>query len=107
MIGRSFNKTEREITNLICKYVEEYNIPLEINLNRIYYSVLRNNSDLNEVYYPNKDFWNIVSRYNIKVLYGIDAHNKGQISMYEESIKIANKIIGKDVISKLQFIENE
>ena len=54
-----------------------------------------------------KNFWEIAANYNIKVLYGIDSHFKGQISLFEELIEIANHIIGKDIIDKLNFCELE
>ena len=59
-----------------------------------------------KVRYPSKEFWAIASQYNIKVLYGIDAHYKEQIRMYEECITEVNNLIGKETIEKLDFIEN-
>ena len=58
-----------------------------------------------EVKYPCKEFWEVVSKYNIKVLYGLDVHHRGQISLYKESVELANEIIGQDIIEKLDFIE--
>ena len=56
--------------------------------------------------YPNKNFWNIATKYNIKVLYGIDAHHKGQIALWNELLELAHEILGEENISKLNFIEN-
>ena len=111
MYNRTFSKVEEDITREICKSCIKYNIPLEINLNNIYYRVFRNktssiDNNFNTVVYPNKDFWKIVSEYNVKVLYGIDAHHKGQISLFNELVSIANTIIGEDTINKLNFIDN-
>lgn len=103
MLSRNtFGKVEEEVAHIICRSAEKYNIPLEINLNEpfLYLSGIKN-----KVSYPSKEFWKIASQYNIKVLYGIDAHFKEQIRAYEQSIKIANEIIGKEVIEKLNFIE--
>lgn len=99
----NFGKTEEEVAHIICKSAEKYNIPLEINLTEgfLYLSKIKN-----KVSYPSKEFWRIASLYNIKVLYGIDAHFKEQIRMYEESIEFINNLIGKDIIEKLNFIEN-
>ncbi len=112
-----FSEIEEKITHMICSTAEKYNIPFEINLGNIYARVyLRNmNYDnlsdeekeaiLSRVRYPNRRFWQIASNYNIKVLYGIDAHYKGQILAYDKLVNIANEIIGKDTIDKLNFID--
>lgn len=104
MLARdTFGKTEEEVAHIICKSAEKYNIPLEINLTEgfLYLSKIKN-----KVSYPAKKFWEIASLYNIKVLYGIDAHFKEQIRIYEETLEFINNLIGKDVIEKLNFIEN-
>ena len=41
---------------------------------------------------------------HIKVLYGIDAHHRGQIMLFYKLIQLSNEIIGNDTIKKLQFI---
>ena len=57
-----------------------------------------------KVEYPCKGFWKIASEYkNLKVLYGIDAHWREQIELYEKAVEIANELIGQDVINKLNF----
>lgn len=104
MLGRnSFGSTEATVAHMICKSSEKYNIPLEINLTEAF---LYLTGRKNKISYPSKEFWEIASQYNIKVLYGIDAHFKEQIRLYEESINIVNDLIGQDVIEKLHFIEN-
>ena len=103
MLSRNtFGKVEEEVAHIICKSAEKHNIPLEINLNEpfLYLSGIKN-----KVNYPSKGFWKVASKYNIKVLYGIDAHYKEQIRAYEQSIKVANEIIGEEIIEKLNFIE--
>ena len=64
---------------------------LEINLNNIFAETYYENKKLNhkpieeqrekleKVAYPCKEFWKIASEYNINVVYGIDAHHRGQI----------------------------
>jgi len=106
MLGKSkFGEIEKEISHIICKAAEKYNIPLEINLTR---AALYLNNIINSVEYPNRDFWKIASEYNIKVIYGIDAHAKYQIDLYEDSVNFVNdKIIGKDIINKLRFCEED
>lgn len=111
-----FGEIERKVANMICKVVEKYNVPLEINLaqvfNKTYYENKKLNNDsiekqkekLSKVVYPRKEFWDIVTKYNIRVLYGVDVHHRGQITLYKELIELANEIIGKDTIKKLNFI---
>lgn len=121
MLGRkSFGKIEENVTRTICKVVEEYNIPLEINLNNIFFrtyfdiptrtllneDIEKQYTKLNLVSYPDKNFWKIVSEYDIKVLYGLDVHNRGHIGHFEDLIKLSEMIIGKETINKLKFIEN-
>lgn len=117
MLNReNFGNMEAKVANIICKAAEKYNIPLEINLNNIFAHTYYENRKLNNieiekqkkklinVTYPCKEFWNIASKYNVKVLYGIDAHHRGQILLWNELVELANEIIGKDVIKKLDFI---
>ena len=104
MINReSFGDIEAKVAHIICSSAEKHNIPLEINLTEafLYLSNMKN-----RVYYPCKEFWEIASNYNIKVVYSIDAHYKEQIRMYEECIEFVNNLIGKDIIEKFNFIEN-
>lgn len=112
-----FGEIESKVANMICKVVEKYNIPLEINLakvfNKTYYENKKLNNDsiekqkekLSKVDYPRKEFWEIVTQYDIKVLYGIDVHHRGQITLYKELIELANEIIGQETIKKLKFIK--
>lgn len=113
-----FKNTEEKVANIICESAEKYKIPLEINLNNIFFYTYYENRKMNNfpieeqkrklinVAYPNKQFWKIVSNYNVKVLYGIDAHHKGQILLFNELVELANEIIGKETIEKLNFINN-
>ncbi len=112
-----FNTIDIKVSNMICKSAEKYNIPLEINLSDIFEKIFYDNKTLQilsldeakekicNVRYPNADFWKIASNYNIKVLYGIDVHHRGQILLFDKLVKLSNEIIGNDVIEKLQFIE--
>ncbi len=113
----NFGEIESKVANMICKVAEKYNIPLEINLakvfNKTYYENKKLNNDsiekqkekLSKVDYPRKEFWEIVTQYDIKVLYGIDVHHRGQITLYKELIQLANEIIGRETIKKLKFIK--
>lgn len=117
--SKEFGKDEAEATKRICKAAEKYKIPLEINLAKVfkktYYRDGKMNDDaiekqkerLIEVRYPCKEFWKIASNYDIKVLYGIDAHHRGQISLFHNLVTLANEIIGQDTIDKLNFLKLE
>ena len=117
MNRKEFGKIENEVAKIICEFAEKYDIPLEINLNNIfaktYYENRKLNNDsfekqkekLKNVFYPCKDFWKVASNYNIKVLYGIDTHHKGQIMLWNELIEFAKEIIGKETIEKLNFVD--
>lgn len=99
----TFGNVERKVAEIICESASKYNIPLEINLTEasMYLSKLKDRID-----YPCKEFWEVVSNYDIRVLYGVDAHYKEQIDNYEDSIDLVNKVIGEETIKKLKFIKN-
>ncbi len=117
MKRKGFGEIEREVAKIICQAAETYQIPLEINLNHIFSKTYYENRKLNhdsleiqrgrlkEVAYPCKEFWDIASHYNIQVLYGIDAHHRGQILKWHDLVTLANEIIQEDVVSRLNFIE--
>lgn len=115
--SKKFGKIEEQISHMICKSAEKYNIPLEINLNRIFDEIYYKNGQLDEsilniqeielsnIAYPCKEFWNIATQYKVKVVYGLDVHHRGQISRYNELLKLAKDILGEEIINKLNFIE--
>ena len=117
MNRKQFGEIESKTADIICKSAEEYNIPLEINLNNIFSNTYLENRMLNnellekqkeklqKVFYPCKEFWNIATKYNIKVLYGIDTHHRGQIMLWHELVELANEIIGEEIIKRLHFVE--
>lgn len=114
---KEFGEIEEKISHKICFAAEKYNIPLEINLNGIFSRIFLKNRKLinltkeeqikalEKVSYPCRDFWKIASEYNIKVVYGLDTHYRGQIDLYHDLIELAHIIIGKETINKLNFIE--
>lgn len=116
-VKEDFSCIDTKISHMICKSAERYNIPLEINMAQIFNNVFYKNkkieippkeeqkSRLLKVPYPNKNFWEIATNYDIKVLYGIDVHHKEQITLFSELINLANQIIGEETINKLKFIE--
>ena len=116
---KKFGEKEEFITREICKLAQKYQVPMEINLNEVYREYVKAKEELTEgteieqielaktrIRYPNKKFWKILSEYNIKVLFGIDAHLKGQILNNEISYKIANEILG-ETMENLNFVDYE
>lgn len=113
-----FGEAEERVAHKICKAAQKYQIPLEINLNNIfkhtYYTDEKLNKDtieeqkkkLKEVEYPCQHFWKIATQYDIKVLYGIDVHHRGQILRWNELVELAKEVLGKEIIEKLNFIES-
>lgn len=113
----NFGEIEAKVSNMICESAEKYNIPLEINMAKIFNSVFYEDKKihvlpideqrkrLSKVKYPCKQFWDIAANYNVNVLYGIDVHHKGQITLFNELVQLANEIIGSETINKLNFIE--
>lgn len=99
-----FGEIEKKVAEMICKSAEKYNIPLEINLTEAF-MYLSNLKD--KISYPCKEFWEVATNYDIKVIYGIDAHYKEQIRLYADSIEMVNKIIGKEIIEKLNFCNDK
>lgn len=114
---KKFGKIEEEVAHRICRAAEKNNIILEININGVHKHTFLENRKLNnapmdeqrrrlfKVEYPCKDFWNIAKEYNVKVLYGIDAHYKGQIANFKKTVKLTNELLGDKILSKLNFVE--
>ena len=99
----TFGDSEKEASEIICKASKESGIPLEINLGEL---AFHTSSTAKTAHYPRKEFWEIASRYNVNVIYGIDAHGRAQIERYKSSVNLANEIIGKDALKGLNFLES-
>lgn len=104
MLSRNnFSTIEKSAAMVICKTARDYNIPLEINLSDASL-LLQGKKD--KIVYPCRDFWNVAKDFKgLKVLYGVDAHCKEQIELFEDSVKLVNKWIGEDIISSLYFCD--
>ena len=103
MLSRNqFGEIEKKVAEIICEAAEKYDVPLEINLTEpcMYLCSL-----IEKISYPCKEFWKVASNYNVKVIYGIDAHFKEQIRIYKKSLEFTNELIGQEIIDKLNFIE--
>lgn len=96
-----FFEKEEMITRRLCFAAQKYGVPFEINLGQIGFQKRKE-----KIGYPNREFWRIVSEYDIGVIYGKDAHWTEQIT--DESVfEIADQIIGKETIQKLKFLESD
>lgn len=62
-----------EIAHMIGKKCAETDTPLELNVRGIMKGK-RRPIEGRKCYYPNRDFWQILAQYPIRVVYGIDAH---------------------------------
>ena len=100
----SFGEVEEKVAHTICKAAEKYQVPLEINLTRI---AMLLDGRTNDIKYPCKGFWEIASNYNVKVIYGVDAHFRFQLELYEDSVKYCEDYLGKKIISKFHFCEED
>lgn len=117
--AESFGEAEAETAHILCRAAQEYQIPLEINLNKIFCRTYYHDKCLNhdpmsvqiprlaQVRYPCRDFWQIAAEYDVKVLYGIDVHYRGEIPMWQELKTLAGEIIGKKTLEKLTFIDGD
>ena len=103
----SFGKKEEEISRKICEAAIKYDIPLEINLNKIRSWRIKGGTDIKKIEYPSKEFWELAAEYGNKVLFGADVHYKKQYKEFNENVKIAKKIIGEETLSKLKFVNQD
>jgi len=116
---KEFGELDKKAAEIICAGAKRYNIPLEINLMRIYKATYFEKGIINHdaiekqkeklkiayIAYPNREFWKIAGKYNVKALYGLDAHYKGQIQFFPELMELAKWYLGEEIISKLDFIQ--
>jgi histidinol-phosphatase (PHP family) len=90
---RGFDETAIGVSHDIVKAAVKYDIVLELNLGGIRgHGFVKLGSEY-RYRYPYEPFWEIVSRYPVKVNVGIDAHSPNDFS--DERIKILLKIIDK------------
>lgn len=108
MLGRrTFSKVCKEAAHRIAKASITYDIPLEINLNGFKYGKKNyqfyHNATIYEKRYPYpfREFWQIISEYQCKVLYGYDAHSP--IALLEKDREYEAEEILKDI--PLNFIK--
>lgn len=83
------------LSQKICKYCKEHDIPLEYNL-----AGLRSCLE-----YPHPRFWKIAKEYGCKAIIGVDAHSPNQIlDEYELNLARDNlKELGIEVVDEIEF----
>ena len=100
----SFGPKEEESAHRIFAAAAKTGTPVEINLCQVERIA---SGEKTSAAYPNREFWRVAAEYPVKVLYGIDCHWIRQLDMYEQSLAEAERIIGKDILSRLDFCTAE
>jgi histidinol-phosphatase (PHP family) len=96
MKGRNrWNDRCIEVTHRICRAAEKAKLPMEVNLNGMRYG-LQNYGELGERFaYPFYEFWQIVAQYDIKAVFGFDAHKPVTLTedfRYNKVMEILNDL---------------
>lgn len=111
MLGRrTWSKVCQEAAHRIAKVSITYDLPLEINLNGFRYGKKDYHFMTNQAYaesrypYPFKEFWEIISSYGCKVIYGYDAHSP--ITLLERDREaLANRTLSDIPLNFISSIE--
>lgn len=107
MLGRrQFSPVCEEAAHRIAQASLRYDTPLEINLNGFHYGKKTYYFEKSHLYderypYPFREFWEIISSYGCKIIYGYDAHSP--IAFLEADRLIKAQDILKDI--PLHFID--
>ena len=81
------NETFIECSHMLCKKCEETDTPLEINFNgNSWYGGRRQYKQGLHFHYPNRIFWEIASKYNVRCIIGYDAHDPDLFRKKEEHL---------------------
>lgn len=103
MFGKEeWNDTCEKASHMICAAAEKYHIPLELNLNGLKYGKCTRGQEVRYLY-PYRGFWLIAQHYDVKVLFGLDAHQPEKYADQECYHIVKNEII-HDI--SLSFIED-
>lgn len=103
MFGKEeWNDTCIEVTHAICKAAQAHRVPLELNLNGLKFGKCKRGKETRYLY-PYRKFWEIVSMYEIDVLFGLDAHSPEKYSDFDCFDIVKNEIVNG---ISLNFIED-
>ena len=90
---RKWTRACAKATHIICNAAEKMDIVLEINANGIRKTQEKNINE-DRYLYPYKEFWEIVSKYDIRVIIGSDCHDYNMIEdeATDEARKFAKEL---------------
>lgn len=97
---KTFDDSVVRAARKICETAADLGIPLEINLASVAKDEVMRDGNYS---YPHPIFWQIAAEYDVKVLYGVDAHHPDQITEMEELI---NKVEKKIDVGDLTFVDD-
>lgn len=84
-------KACEKATHIICKSAEKHHVYLEINLNGLRYGKRQIGNEYRYTY-PYRKFWEIASQYDVKCIYGLDAH-KPEKYADKECYRIVDEVL--------------
>lgn len=74
MYGKEeWTATCEKVAHDICKAAQDHQVILEVNLNGLKYGKCKRGKETRYLY-PYRRFWEIASQYDVRVIYGLDAH---------------------------------
>ena len=92
MFGKEeWTKACEKAAHIICKSAEKHHVYLEINLNGLRYGKRQIGNEYRYTY-PYRKFWEIASQYDVKCIYGLDAH-KPEKYADKECYRIVDEVL--------------
>lgn len=85
---RKWNEHTEKIAHDICKAAEETQLPMEVNANGIRKTLSRH-PEWTRYAYPYREFWEVASKYDVRVIIGSDSHDYR--TMEDEAMELARK----------------
>ncbi|MCG4880068.1 histidinol-phosphatase [Amedibacillus dolichus] len=74
MYGKEeWTATCEKVAHDICKAAQDHQVLLEVNLNGVKYGKCKRGKETRYLY-PYRHFWEIAAQYDVRVIYGLDAH---------------------------------
>lgn len=103
MYGKTeFSEACVQASHRIVQAAQRNGIILEVNLNGLKYGKVQRGEEIRYLY-PYRKFWEIVAQYDVKVIYGLDAHAPSKYGDHR-----AYEIVQKEIIGglPLKFIDD-
>ena len=80
MYGKEeWTATCEKVAHDICKAAQDHQVLLEVNLNGVKYGKCKRGKETRYLY-PYRRFWEIAAQYDVRVIYGLDAHSPQKYS---------------------------